>query len=237
MPDVIVIGGGFAGVTAAREASLRGRSVVLLEARDRLGGRTWTTAWAGTTIELGGPGCTGISRIRGRRSRGPASRPCSATDAERASWYVGDERRSGTIAERDAIAEVGWSRFVEGVEACLPNPHDPLYALDELARFDRLSIAERVAQLDLTDEERAVLWAELESLAHAPARGRRGGLGASLARAVGLQPRAHAVHGRPRDARRRHRRASAGDRRRGAVRGSAVDAGGRGPPAPAESRS
>ena len=42
MHDVIVVGGGFAGVTAAREAALRGRSVLLLEARDRLGGRTWT---------------------------------------------------------------------------------------------------------------------------------------------------------------------------------------------------
>ena len=43
--DVAVIGGGFAGVTAAREAALRGRSVLLLEARDRLGGRTWSTDW------------------------------------------------------------------------------------------------------------------------------------------------------------------------------------------------
>ena len=54
MPDVIVIGGGFAGVTAAREASLRGRSVLLLEARDRLGGRTWTAPWGDLRIELGG---------------------------------------------------------------------------------------------------------------------------------------------------------------------------------------
>jgi monoamine oxidase len=52
--DVIVIGGGFAGVTAAREAALRGRSVLLLEARDRLGGRTWNASWAGTSIEYGG---------------------------------------------------------------------------------------------------------------------------------------------------------------------------------------
>ena len=35
-----------------------------------------------------------------------------------------------------------------------------------------------------------------------PARGCRGGFGAPLARTVGLQPGAHAVHGRPRDARR-----------------------------------
>jgi monoamine oxidase len=52
--DVVVIGGGFAGVTAAREAALQGRSVLLLEARDRLGGRTWTAPWNGLEIEYGG---------------------------------------------------------------------------------------------------------------------------------------------------------------------------------------
>jgi monoamine oxidase len=47
-------------------------------------------------------------------------------------------------------------------------PHDPLFALAQLSRFDRLTIAERVEQLDLGEEEREVLIAELESLAHAP---------------------------------------------------------------------
>jgi monoamine oxidase len=50
--DAIVIGGGFAGVTAARDLSAAGRSVLLLEARDRLGGRTWMRRFAGTTQEL-----------------------------------------------------------------------------------------------------------------------------------------------------------------------------------------
>ena len=36
--DVIIVGGGFAGVTAACECALRGRRTLLLEARDRLGG-------------------------------------------------------------------------------------------------------------------------------------------------------------------------------------------------------
>ena len=52
--DVVVIGGGFAGVTAAREAARHGRSVTLLEARDRLGGRTWSAPWNGWQIEYGG---------------------------------------------------------------------------------------------------------------------------------------------------------------------------------------
>jgi monoamine oxidase len=52
--DVIVIGGGFAGLTAARELRKSGRSVLVLEGRNRLGGRTWTSQLAGTDIELGG---------------------------------------------------------------------------------------------------------------------------------------------------------------------------------------
>jgi monoamine oxidase len=50
--DAIVIGGGFAGVTAARDLTAAGHSVLLLEARDRLGGRTWMRRFAGTTQEL-----------------------------------------------------------------------------------------------------------------------------------------------------------------------------------------
>ncbi|MET4428732.1 MULTISPECIES: NAD(P)/FAD-dependent oxidoreductase [unclassified Mycolicibacterium] len=40
--DVIVIGAGSAGVAAARELRDAGKNVVVLEARDRIGGRMWT---------------------------------------------------------------------------------------------------------------------------------------------------------------------------------------------------
>ena len=52
--DVVIIGGGFAGVTAARELTMRGRTAVLVEARDRLGGRTHTAPHDGHDMELGG---------------------------------------------------------------------------------------------------------------------------------------------------------------------------------------
>jgi pseudooxynicotine oxidase len=168
MHDVIVIGGGFAGVTAAREAALRRRSVLLLEGRERLGGRTWSGEWHGWPIEYGGAWVhwhqphTWSELTR-------AGLPVEISDnAQLAGWYVGSERRSGSIDERDEIARRGWDRFVDGVAQALPAPHDPAAALGALARFDRLSIAERLGELPLSDEERDVLTAELESLAHAP---------------------------------------------------------------------
>lgn len=53
--DVIVIGAGMAGLTAARALAEAGRRVVVLEARERVGGRIWTQRVEGTaqTVELG----------------------------------------------------------------------------------------------------------------------------------------------------------------------------------------
>ncbi len=53
--DVCVIGAGYAGLTAARRLSEAGKSVVVLEARDRIGGRIWTERLSdGTPVDRGG---------------------------------------------------------------------------------------------------------------------------------------------------------------------------------------
>lgn len=164
--DVIVIGGGFAGVTAARETARGGAKTLLLEARDRLGGRTWTQRWIDTDIELGG----GWVHWHQPHVWSEITRAGLAVelgeDAQVSGWFVGDDRRTGTLPQRDAIAERGWNQFVDGVEDALPLPHDPLFASDRLARFDAQTITERMDELELDDEERDVLVAELESLAH-----------------------------------------------------------------------
>jgi monoamine oxidase len=54
---VIVIGGGLAGLVAARDLAARGADVHLLEARKRLGGRVWTITdkeFSDTPLEMGG---------------------------------------------------------------------------------------------------------------------------------------------------------------------------------------
>lgn len=51
--DSIVIGAGASGLAAARRLASAGQRVTILEARDRIGGRTWTSDELGPPIDLG----------------------------------------------------------------------------------------------------------------------------------------------------------------------------------------
>ncbi len=51
--QVVVVGAGIAGIAAARWLTDRGMSVIVLEARDRIGGRIWTDESLGVPLDLG----------------------------------------------------------------------------------------------------------------------------------------------------------------------------------------
>lgn len=65
--EVIVVGAGFAGLSTARELTRRGHDVLVLEGRDRVGGRAYTTTVAGVPVDLGatfiGPTQDAVARL------------------------------------------------------------------------------------------------------------------------------------------------------------------------------
>ena len=107
--DVIVIGAGPSGLTAARDLRLRGHSVLILEARDRLGGRTWTTHLPGfddQSIEVGGTYIHPKLQHNIRREIRRYAQPLS-TEAGRwlqAVFHVGGKRRTFPIPPDQIVA-------------------------------------------------------------------------------------------------------------------------------------
>lgn len=51
--QIIVIGAGIAGITAAKKLQAQGYRVIILEGRDRIGGRIWTDNSLGVPLDLG----------------------------------------------------------------------------------------------------------------------------------------------------------------------------------------
>jgi monoamine oxidase len=124
MFDVIVIGAGIAGLTAARDQRDAGRSVLVLEARDRIGGRTHYGYLAGLDqqVEFGGGWVV------------PACQPNLAGEAQR----YGLEYAKGPVPENHVWHFDGTTRHGAA----------PLSA-DELPRFERamsllVAAAERI---------------------------------------------------------------------------------------------
>ncbi|MBL8079041.1 MAG: FAD-dependent oxidoreductase [Anaerolineales bacterium] len=58
--DVLVLGAGIAGLAAARTLADKGLRVIILEARDRIGGRMWTDHSLGLPLDLGASWIHGV---------------------------------------------------------------------------------------------------------------------------------------------------------------------------------
>jgi nicotine oxidoreductase len=165
--DAVVVGGGFAGVTAARELANRGLRTVLLEARDRLGGRTWTTDFAGDTVEMGGTWIYwSMPHVWAELTRYglPVVEDVLTFDA---GLFGSPPRR---YPPDEAFAKVGglFGRYATAADrAALPRPHDPLYSPAAL-EIDRLSMADRLDEMGMPQADREWVTGLLYSMAGSP---------------------------------------------------------------------
>jgi monoamine oxidase len=158
--DVIVVGGGFAGVTAARELNHAGYSVVVLEARDRLGGRTWykRDAVPGRNLEMGGTWVHWFQpHVWAEMSRYGLEviESLGTSVPERIVSVAAGSRTAAPFDDVWPTLEETLDRFAAASREVLDRPYDPRYHLDDLAVLDRLSVQDRIDELEeLTPQQR-----------------------------------------------------------------------------------
>lgn len=144
--DYCVIGAGFAGLTAALRLKQAGRSVALVEARDRVGGRTFTQVLDdGTWIDRGGAWTgPGQDRIYAMMREFGIGSYKQYLDGEAMMVVDGKQHRySGTIPMNMSpwvVANLG-AVFLELGQMCKSIPLDEPWNAKNATKWDQISLA------------------------------------------------------------------------------------------------
>ncbi|KAI8716634.1 Amine oxidase [Fusarium sp. LHS14.1] len=171
--EAIVIGSGYAGLIAARDLVKAGKKTLLIEARDRVGGRTWSAELDGTTYEMGG---TWISHVHGRvfgeMVRYGLKDDVTMTRTENGgcdyfTLDTGSGSRKFTHKEAGEMTARAWGIFINidgnnGRDIC-PLPYSTLgnsrVSANQVKAVDQLSCRDRIDQIkdQLSADELALL--------------------------------------------------------------------------------
>jgi len=184
--DVIVVGGGFAGAVASRELRQRGKRTLLLEARERLGGRTWTSEFGGMMAEMGGSWIhwhqahiwsevtryglevieSGVWSDRERRTLVASGLDLSGREsAERIGWIVDGALKVGKPSEAFELLNEGISRVCGNSYEVLTRPHDVFFG--DVSELESKSIRDRLDEVGLKGDVAALTEAILATVCSA----------------------------------------------------------------------
>jgi monoamine oxidase len=171
--DIVVIGGGAAGIAAARRLHEAGRDYVLVEGRERLGGRAWTIQVEGEPIDLG---CGWLHSAEGNPWAQVAEAQGRTLDRSPPPWQRPHAGLALTPEEHRAFQRAAGAFFARAAEAAR-QPHDIAAAdlLEPDGRWNGLirsvlsfisgADAERVSVRDLENyDDTEVNWRVIEGL-------------------------------------------------------------------------
>ncbi|MET9293126.1 NAD(P)/FAD-dependent oxidoreductase [Streptomyces sp. NPDC003077] len=164
--DVVVIGAGFAGVTAARDLSVSGHSVIHLEARDRVGGRTFTGQAFGRPVEFGGTYVHWSMPNVWHEMQRHNIPPATTLQADTVYWLAGGTVHSGTQREYAEAVAPSAARFFADARTRFPRPFD--VTAGDTGEIEKQTLADRLDSLGLSAHDRDLLEGILATFVHSP---------------------------------------------------------------------
>ncbi|KAH0438387.1 hypothetical protein CcaCcLH18_03374 [Colletotrichum camelliae] len=173
--DVIIIGAGYAGLTACRDLCLSGYKILLLESRDRIGGRTYTAEVDGHLYEMGGTWIhwnqphlyREMSRYRtlemvdSNDSGGAGCNYFTTVSGKTVSTLSHDDADRAIHKAFELLCDVDG----KAGRAVIPYPHNPLFN-PAAKKWERMSVAERLDEINgkLSSTEMSILQAYIAAI-------------------------------------------------------------------------
>lgn len=141
--DVVVIGAGFAGLTAARELTRQGATVRIVEARDRIGGRTWLDRRLGKDLEIGGTWVHWTQPYVWAELKRYGLATTSSPEPQRAYWWADGAQQEGDPSILLDLIGASNAEFVRDSRKYFPEPFRPL-ASGQFKEIDDVSVLDRI---------------------------------------------------------------------------------------------
>lgn len=154
--DVVIIGAGFAGLTTARELRQSGRSVIVLEARDRIGGRTWLDMRLGRPLEIGGTWVHWTQPYVWAEMKRYGLGTVQSPVPETAYWWADGKRYQGDPEQLLGDIDASNRKLTEEARRYFPEPFTP-WANPDIRDIDATPLSKKIAELQITDYSKDIL--------------------------------------------------------------------------------